>query len=66
MLCGIVLWQVVLIPLEYLYTRFIFTLGVSVVAFGATAICFPAARLEDNYLALTAQAPISLCHSSCA
>ena len=59
-----IVWQVVLIPLDHLYTRFIFTLGVSVMVLVATALCFPAARIEDNYLALASQAPISLCHSS--
>ena len=59
------MWQVGLIRLDYLYTRFIFTLGVSVVVLVATAICFPASRFEDNYLAITSQAPISLCHSIC-
>ena len=48
-----------LIPYDRLLTRFIFTLTVSVVVFGFTAMAMPMKRIEDNYLTLLAQALLS-------
>ena len=53
------LWQVVLIPLDYIYTRAIFAVGISCIILAITAWCKPAARSEDNYLAFVSQACLS-------